>query len=159
MLGKLGIVALMGAAVAAVFLWPAAWTPGASTEKPSSVEMVIQRSDDLHYYADGKVNGHATRFMVDTGSSETALTEEDALAAGLTVDRDKYELIGEGASGIVRGQYIQVRSLDLGDFSEKDVKVVVVPGATTSLLGQDFLDKVDEIIISRGEMRLKGRSS
>jgi aspartyl protease family protein len=149
----------MGAAVAAVFLWPDSWTPGASTEKPSSVEMVIQRSNDLHYYADGKVNGHATRFMVDTGSSETALTEEDALAAGLAVDRDKYELIGEGASGIVRGQYIQVRSLDLGAFSEKDVKVVVVPGATTSLLGQDFLDEVDEIIISRGEMRLKGKSS
>ena len=65
---------------------------------------MISRSGDLHYYADAKVNGRQVHFMVDTGSSETALTEADAKSAGIAVDPGKYEVIGEGASGIVRGQ-------------------------------------------------------
>ena len=31
---------------------------------------------------------------------------------------------------------------------------MIVPGATVSLLGQPFLEKVDEIVIRQGEMRL-----
>jgi hypothetical protein len=38
------------------------------------------------------------------------------------------------------------------------VKAVVVPGASVSLLGQPFLDKIDEIVIRDGEMRLKNRA-
>jgi hypothetical protein len=30
-----------------------------------------------------------------------------------------------------------------------------VPGASVSLLGQPFLEKVDEIVIRKGEMRLR----
>ena len=157
MLGKLSIVAVVGAAVIG-FVWPVSrgGTSG-STENPA--EVVISRSGDLHYYADAKVNGRPVHFMVDTGSSDTALTEADAKSAGIAVDPDKYEVIGEGASGIVRGQYIQLQSLDLEGLGAKDVKAVIVPGASVSLLGQNFLDKVDEIVIRRGEMRLKGAAS
>ena len=157
MLGKLSIVAVVGAAVIG-FVWPVA-RGGTSGSTGTPTEVVISRSGDLHYYADAKVNGRPVHFMVDTGSSETALTEADAESAGIAVDPGKYEVIGEGASGIVRGQYVQLQSLDLGGLSAKDVKAVVVPGASVSLLGQNFLDKVDEIVIRRGEMRLKGEAS
>ena len=157
MLGKLSIVAVAGAAVIG-FVWPVA-RGGTSASTGTSTEVLISRSGDLHYYADAKVNGRPVHFMVDTGSSETALTEADAKSAGIAVDPNKYEVIGEGASGIVRGQYIQLQSLDVGGLSAKDVKAVIVPGASVSLLGQNFLDKVDESVIRRGEMRLKGEAS
>ena len=38
------------------------------------------------------------------------------------------------------------------------MKAVVGPGASVSLLGQPFLDKVDQIVIRDGEMRLKYRA-
>lgn len=59
---------------------------------------------------------------------------------------------------MVRGQYVQLRSIDVGGIRQSDAKAVVVAGATVSLLGQPFLEKVDEIVIRNGEMRLKSDS-
>jgi aspartyl protease family protein len=93
--------------------------------------------------------------MIDTGASETALTEADARAIGLPVDPDKFEVIGDGASGMVRGQYVKLKSIDLDSIHQPEAKAVVVQGSSVSLLGQPFLDKIGEIVIRNGEMRLK----
>jgi aspartyl protease family protein len=93
--------------------------------------------------------------MIDTGASETALTEDDARQIGIPIDDAKYEVIGDGASGIVRGQYVELKSLELGEIRQQNAKAVIVQGATVSLLGQPFLEQVDEIVIRNGEMRLK----
>jgi aspartyl protease family protein len=152
MLEKLALIATVGAGVAIGLFWP---TTHRSAVVAGGLEVVIARSSDLHYYADAGVNGRQVHFMIDTGASEVALTEADAKAAGIAVDPDKYEVIGDGASGMVRGQYVQLKTLELGGMRQKDVKAVVVPGASVSLLGQPFLDKIDEIVIRDGEMRLK----
>jgi aspartyl protease family protein len=93
--------------------------------------------------------------MIDTGASETALTEADAEQVGLPIDRSKYEFLGDGASGMVRGQHVELKSIDVGGIRQRDAKAVIVEGASASLLGQPFLEKVDEIVIRNGEMRLK----
>jgi aspartyl protease family protein len=154
MIEKLAIGGTIVAGVAIGLLWP---TSHASQSAASSAatEVVVDRNSDHHYYADANVNGHPVHFMIDTGASETALTEDDAKAVGLAVDPNKYEVIGDGASGMVRGQYVDLQSIDLQGIKQKDAKAVVVAGATVSLLGQPFLEKIDEIVIRKGEMRLK----
>lgn len=155
MIEKLAIGGTIIAGVAIGLLWPTAKEPlhaGAGTE------IVIARSSDHHYYTDAKVNGRPVHFMIDTGAGETALTEADAQQLGLPVDPNKYEVIGDGASGMVRGQYVQLKSIDVSGIRQSDAKAVVVAGATVSLLGQPFLEKVDEIVIRNGEMRLKSDS-
>ena len=117
---------------------------------------MIERNSDHHYYTDAEVNGHTVHFMIDTGASATALTEADAQAIGINVDSSKYEVIGDGASGMVRGQYVQLKSIDVNGIRQQDGQAVVVQGSSISLLGQPFLEKVDEIVISHGEMRLRG---
>jgi len=154
MIEKLAILGTVGAGVAIGLLWPTAHRASTSAA-PAAVELVIPRSDDHHYYADAEVNGRSLHMMVDTGASETALTEADARQIGIPLDPNKYEVIGDGASGMVRGQYVQLQSIDLGGIRQQDVKAVVVPGASVSLLGQPFLEKIDEIAIRKGEMRLK----
>src|SRR6266496_789209 len=102
MFQKLALVATIGAGIAIGLLWP---TPQRSTASPataSGTEVVIERGSDHHYYTDAAVNGRSVRFMIDTGASETALTETDAEAIGLKIDPSKYEVIGDGASGMVR---------------------------------------------------------
>lgn len=158
MFQKLALLTTVAAGVAIGLLWPSADRSSATPAGPSGTEVVIERSSDHHYYADAKVNGRTVRFMVDTGAGETALTEADARAIGLQVHPSKYEVIGDGASGLVRGQYVQLKSIDLGGFRQQDAEAVVVPGANVSLLGQPFLEKVDEIVIRRGEMRLRSDS-
>ena len=154
MFQKLALLATIVAGVTIGLLWPTPQRSSASPAKGNKAEVTIERSSDHHYYADAAVNGHGVHFMIDTGASETALTEADAKAIGLPVDPSKYEVIGDGASGIVRGQYVQLKTIDLNGIRQQDARAVIVPGATVSLLGQPFLEKVDEIVIRQGEMRL-----
>jgi aspartyl protease family protein len=152
---SLFLVTIAGGATLGIF-WPLqkSATPAPA---PSALEVTLERSSDRHFYADANVNGQAVRFLVDTGASEIALTEEDARKVGISVDPEKYELIGRGASGIVRGQYVELAKLELGGIRETGAKAVVVQGANISLLGQPFLENIDEIVIRKGEMVLRDR--
>jgi len=118
-------------------------------------EVSVAKSPDGQFYIDADINGHSTHFLIDTGASEIALSEADARAAGIAVDPASYQLIGEGASGVVRGEHVTIGRVDLDGIHEKDVGAVVVPAATVSLLGQPFLEKLDEIVIRKDEMRLR----
>jgi aspartyl protease family protein len=147
--GLLVIMLVAGAAVG--IFWPMHKT------EPSApgIEVSLQRSSDRHFYATASVNGHDVRFLVDTGASEIALTEDDARKVGIQFDPDRYELLGEGASGFVRGQYVELDNIELDGIHENGVKAVVVEGAAVSLLGQPFLENIDEIVIRKGEMVLR----
>jgi aspartyl protease family protein len=158
MFQKLALLATIAAGVAIGVLWPTGQRSSAAPAGPGGTEVVIQRSSDHHYYADASVNGHSVRFMIDTGAGETALTEADARAIGIPIDPSKYQVIGDGASGLVRGQFVQLKSIDLNGIKQQDAQAVVVPGANVSLLGQPFLEKVEEIVIRQGEMRLRSGS-
>jgi aspartyl protease family protein len=148
------IVTIAGGAAAGL-LWPTYGSKPAAA--PDSIEVTLQRSSDRHFYAEAEINGKPVRFLVDTGASEIALTEEDAAKAGIAVDPARYELLGQGASGIVRGQYVELKRLKLDGIAQEDAKAVVIQGATISLLGQPFLEDVDEIVIRKGEMILRDR--
>jgi aspartyl protease family protein len=151
------IVTIVGGASLGV-LWPLHKSdrPAAS---PGVVEVALNRSSDKHFYTQVDVNGKSIRFLIDTGASEIALTEEDARKVGITVDPQRYELIGHGASGMVRGQYVDLQQIDLGGIKDSSAKAVVVQGADVSLLGQPFLEKVDEIVIRKDEMVLRKQES
>ena len=150
MIQRLLMIATLVAGTGIGLLWPNrnAVRPAA----PSEID--LEKGSDGQFYADVRVNGQPTHFLIDTGASEIALSEEDARRAGITVDPSTYELIGEGASGIVRGAHVQIHQIDFEGFHAKDIKAVVVPGTQVSLLGQPFLDKLDEIVIQKDEMRL-----
>jgi aspartyl protease family protein len=147
--GLLVIMLVAGAAVG--IFWPTHKTEPSAT----GIEVSLQRSSDRHFYATASVNGHDVRFLVDTGASEIALTEDDARKVGIKFDPDRYELLGEGASGFVRGQYVKLDTIQLDGIHEDGVKAVVVEGAAVSLLGQPFLENIDEIVIRKGEMLLR----
>lgn len=147
------VATLAGGATLGVF-WPLNKSP-APAAASAALEVTLERSSDKHFYADTEVNGHPVRFLVDTGASEIALTEDDARKIGLEVDPSKFELLGEGASGLVRGQYVELDGIQLGAIREAKTKAVVVQGANVSLLGQPFLENIDEIVIRKDEMLLR----
>ena len=139
-------------AVATGMLWSGA---GRGQQAGQIKEIVIQRSSDGHFYTDVSLNGHSVRFLIDTGAGAVALTQEDAALAGIKVDSDEFGAIGEGASGLVRGKFVELDTMKIGDFAPQDVKAAVVEGASVSLLGQPFLDQLDEIVIREDEMILR----
>ena len=155
MFQKLSVILTIAVGVAIGLVWPTSQKSRAAAVRSSTADVVIARSGDHHYYADANVNGHPVHFMIDTGASETALTEDDARSVGLPVDPAKFEVIGDGASGLVRGQYVQLQRIDLNGVRQDNAKAVIVQGASVSLLGQPFLETLDEIVIRDGEMRLR----
>ena len=150
--GLLVITLVAGAAIG--IYWPTHKSQPA-VPAATGVEVTLQRSSDRHFYATASVNGRDVRFLVDTGASEIALTEDDARKVGIKVDPAKYELLGEGASGFVRGQYVELDKIQLEGLHQNATKAVVVEGANVSLLGQPFLENIDEIVIRKGEMVLR----
>ena len=149
---KLALALILALGVALGTLWTVV---GTSSPAGPLNEVVIERSSDGHFYVDGSVNGHSVRFLVDTGAGVVALTEEDAAAAGLKAEAASFGVIGEGPSGIVRGKFVTFDKLAIKGFAPADVKGAVVEGASVSLLGQPFLDRLDEIIIRKEVMILR----
>ena len=60
-----------------------------------------------------------------------------------------------GAGFFELDDFFQQRVAFVGELRAKNAKAVVVQGATVSLLGQPFLESIDEIVIRKGEMVLR----
>lgn len=128
----------------------------ASTNAAGDKEVVLTRGSTGHFFTDAKVNGHGpVEFVVDTGASIVALSTEDATALGVKFDPSQFEVVGEGASGKVRGQEITLDSVDVGGIKVDHVRAVVLEGSNLSLLGQTFLTHVDHVDMSGDYLSLR----
>jgi len=128
----------------------------ASVSSGTAHEVVLTRGSSGHFFARAKVNGKpGIKFIVDTGASIVALTVKDAQAIGIPVDPSRFTVIGEGASGAVRGQRIMIDSIDVDGIRVERVRGVVLADSTLSLLGQTFLGSVDQISMSGDYLSLK----
>ena len=106
-------------------------------------ETRVRRSGDGHFYVHAMVNGQLVRFMVDTGATGVALTVRDARHVGIPVDRRAFTVIGSGASGPVRGQFIELDSVEVEGKLASNVRGAVAEGLDISLLGQSYLSRLD----------------
>ena len=115
----------------------------------------LQRSPDGHFYADATVNGAPVRFLVDTGASGVALSRADALRAAIPLSPDMVDVIGRGASGDIRGEFVRIDRVELGNETAQGVVAAVMEGGDQSLLGQSFLKRFDSVEIEGDIMTLR----
>lgn len=115
----------------------------------------LQRAADGHFYADVLVNNANVRFMVDTGASGVALAQGDARSAGIAFSPAEFQVVGQGASGDVRGQPVQLDRISLGGTEATDLPAVVLDGSPHSLLGQTFLRQFRTVTIEGDTMVLR----
>ena len=150
---------VVAAGVAIGLAWPSAEGPVASAAETGPPEgrseTTLVREGNGHFYTHAKVNGELMRFMVDTGASVVALTVEDAERLGLAVDPAKFEVVGEGASGPIRGQNLTLDSVEIEGKRVENVRAVVLEGSRLSLLGQSYLSRMGEVQMKGDYMVLK----
>jgi aspartyl protease family protein len=153
------VVISIGAAVG--FLWPGGHAAAptkpvaaasATDEKPR--ETLLKRHEDGHFYADVEVNGELVHFLIDTGATAVALTEEDARRVGVAVPASQYEYVGMGAGGPIRGANVTIKRISLDGKKADDVHGAVIQGAGISLLGQAYLSRLGSVEMSGDYMRL-----
>ncbi len=115
----------------------------------------IQRSSDGHFYADVQINGAPVHALVDTGASGVALSRDDARSAGVATSIGMNDVVGEGADGDVRGEYVKLDRVSVGQKTVENVDAVVLNSGQLSLLGQNVLSKFDSVEIHGDTMVLK----
>ena len=119
-------------------------------------DLVIERSNDGHFYVEGKVNGRNTKFMVDTGASLVTITDAFAKNASIL---GGVATTFKTANGDSPGRVVEGLVVSVGQISVTNIKVGVglVGGPENeALLGQSFLSKFD-ITITKNQMLLRPR--
>lgn len=144
--------------VLAVFFWKEAAQVSVAG---GMAEVTVQPAADGHYYVDGLINGHAVRFMIDTGASYVSISAGAAAALGVFPEKSA---TFNTANGAVAGQVASKQSVTVTGLSAPPLTVVVMPNLKgEALLGQNFLRHITmtqagHFLVLRGETHLSTSS-
>jgi len=104
-------------------------------------QIVIAAGSGGHFTTDGSINGRAVRFLVDTGATSIALSEETARRIGLDFARGQRGYANT-ANGQVIAHRVRLASVRVGEVTVYDVDAVVLPAPMEQvLLGNSFLSR------------------
>jgi aspartyl protease family protein len=158
-----------GAVLWVFFSWYEGQRAAVRAPVMSGGDIVIVRSADGHFHVPGTVGGVAVDFLVDTGASGVAVSDEVAqqanLKGGQTITvytangtrpgklfTDGTVSIGAGEALATASQVEITSGLDMGRDDQGDRQ----NQRPKALLGQSFLSRFD-VSIQGSEMRLKAR--
>jgi aspartyl protease family protein len=116
----------------------------------------VRKGADGHFWADGEVNGEPVRFLVDTGSTDVALTPADAQRLGFDPRDLRYGQRVTTAAGSSRAALVTLSSVAVGGARLPEVKALVVEsGLDTSLLGMSYLGRLSRFVATRESLVLE----
>ena len=113
----------------------------------SGEEMRIPMAEDGHFWIEGVVNGHAVRFLVDSGASNTTVSGATATEVGVATGT-LIQYIST-ANGVARVHKAYADQLQIGAIERPDFPVDVNANDDTNVLGMNFLS-------SLGSWRVEG---
>lgn len=101
---------------------------------------------DGMYRADGHIDGHYIRFLVDTGATVIALNASDARRLGLNYRAEGTKIPVSTASATEMGYRMRLSRVQVGDILLYDVAAVVLDNPahpSEVLLGNSFLNRIN----------------
>ena len=100
----------------------------------------IPMADDGHFWVEAKVNGHALRFVVDSGASVTTVSRDSAEAAGIPIGTQR--TVVRTANGPTSAILGYADRLQVGSIERTDFPVDINEHDDTNLLGMNFLSSL-----------------
>lgn len=119
-------------------------------------DLVIPRSRDGHFYAQGEVNGQPVKFLVDTGASLVTVSHRFARKASLPRGEPT---VFKTANGDLSGSIVSGVAVSVGPMAVSRVRLGIgLEGQDedAALLGQSFLSKFD-VVLQKNQMILRPR--
>lgn len=105
-------------------------------------EIVIAAGPGGHFVTDGLIDGHAVRFMVDTGATLVSLGRAEAERIGIDW-RQGRAVVTQTANGPAAATLVTLATLRIGDVELANVPAMVVPASLPNvLLGNSFLSRL-----------------
>lgn len=107
-------------------------------------QVVVTASEGGGFLIMGQVNGQPVRFLVDTGSSDTVLSPDDARRLGVNLASLQFDHLAETANGTGYGARYTAPTLQVGPIRIDDMPMVVNQAPmSASLLGMSFLNRLE----------------
>ena len=99
--------------------------------------VVIEQGRGGHYHADGAINGQAIHFLVDTGATDVAISDDAARALGLEFGP---RITVMTAAGPAPAWVTRLDRVTIGNLERRNVRATITPGlGEQALLGMSFL--------------------
>ncbi len=116
----------------------------------------IAKGPDGHFWAEANVDGHAIRFLVDTGATAVALTADDARRLGINRASLDYSYSVQTANGEAHAARVTLRSVAVAGARVDDVEAYVIDrGLETSLLGMTYLGRLSRFEATQTSLILR----
>lgn len=115
----------------------------------------IPVAPDGHYWVEGTINGTSARFLIDSGATITALSENTARTSGLNYDVGAPGVVMTTANGKVEARRSTIATLAIGPINASDLPVVVSPAfGEVNVIGMNMLSRLKSWGVENGEMVL-----
>lgn len=99
----------------------------------------VPMAADGHFWIRGTIGDAEVSFLVDSGATTTALSNETVEAAGLDVDQSRPVLL-QTANGMVAADRVGIPALRVGSIELRDFDAITSPAfGNTNVLGMNFL--------------------
>lgn len=117
---------------------------GAPAQTVSGTETRVPLSRDGHFWVDAQIDGTRARFLVDTGATLTAVSEDTANRAGLESRKGGMPVLLQTANGTVPAAVTRIETVRFGNIETRNLDAVVAPSlGRTNVIGMNFLRELE----------------
>ncbi|TMM50513.1 retropepsin-like aspartic protease family protein [Qipengyuania marisflavi] len=118
-------------------------------------ETRIPMAQNGHFWLRAEINGVPANFLVDTGATYTAISEDVAQRAGLTPRRGGIPIMLETANGTISAHMATVDRLSFGNISATGTDAVIASNfGDTNVIGMNVLARLKSWKVEDGVLVL-----
>jgi aspartyl protease family protein len=111
---------------------------GTSIDQGGTLRIPV--AEDGHFWVEARVNGHALRFIIDSGASITTISRDAAAAAGVPADGRR--TVVNTANGPASAIQAYADRLEVGPIERTGFAIDINEHDDTNLLGMNFLSSL-----------------
>jgi clan AA aspartic protease (TIGR02281 family) len=120
-----------------------------------TVGLLVKRASNGMFYTHVTVNGHRTKFLIDTGASMIVLSRADAKAMRVDLADADHGRPLRAVGGQSRATVVRLASIELAGRRLENVEAAIVDeGVGAPLLGQNALVRLEGLTIRGDRMYL-----
>jgi aspartyl protease family protein len=118
-----------------------AWNPQQGVVQAGVLR--VPMDSDGHFRVRASLNGTPVSFLVDSGATTTAISQETAGRTGISIDQDGFGVAIETANGTIVARRILVSRLEVGPIVREDFRAITAPEfGDINVLGMNFLSSL-----------------
>jgi aspartyl protease family protein len=109
-------------------------------------ETRVEMAPDGHFWLRAEINGQPANFLVDTGATLTAISQQTAEAAGLEPREGGLPVRMQTANGTIPADLTTIDVLRFGNVAARGLDAIIAPGmGPTNVIGMNLLSRLASV--------------